>query len=220
MSKQLSRIGIEKRIRRALECLQQGDPEDAIFHIAPALDATAKKRYPDRKVGKRIKEFIFNEQPLIYYLSMQGTELIPDGIRIVIVDNDNVENPIGGHGGELADFIYHNIRCAQAHGEEIDYELIDFGRNFGIGRSSFDNDGGDLEPGRFIVSSATILALILSVICAPENKRLKLPGDISLYNRLTLSRSELPGNKSYLMAELGKLFTKTTNHPPRSIQHT
>lgn len=206
MPKSLSRKGISKRIRRALEFMAQDDPEDAIFNISPAVDATAAVRYPNKRVGERIKQYIFDEQRLIYYFSMQGKYLLPDGVRIIIVDRENADQPVGSHGGELSAFIYYCIRNPQTHEAEIDYEFIDFGRNFGIGREKFVNDGGDLLPGKFIVSKATIMALILSVVCAPENKGIKLEGDISLFGRVRLSHVELIGNKAYLMEKLLELF--------------
>ena len=182
MAKKTSQQAIEKRIRKALQYMEEGDMEDALFNIAPVIDVVAKERHKDKKqVGDRIKAFIFDEQHLIYYLSTQGKTSLPDRVRIILVDKD-VGKPVGNYGGELADFIYHNIRCAQAHDAEIDYDLIDFGRNFGIGRQKFEGDGGELAPGVFIISNATIWALILSVICAPENRRINLLSNITLYN--------------------------------------
>jgi len=211
MAKKTSRQAIEKRIRRAIQCLAENDPEDAIYNIAPAIDVVAKERRPRiNRVGDRIKEFIFDEQQLLYFLSTQGKIKLPDGVRIIMVDDHDVEKPAGGSGGELADFIYHNIRCAQSHDAEIDYHLIDIGRNFGICREWFKGDGGELEPGRFIVSNATIMGLILSVICAPENRRIKLDGDISLYNKVKLDKSKLVGNKDYLMEKLNELFSESS----------
>ncbi len=207
MAKKTSRQAIEKRIRKALQYLEEGDMEDAILNITPAIDVVAKERYKDKKrVGDRIKAFIFDEQHMIYYLSTQGKISLPDGVRIVLVDDKDTGKPVGNYGGELADFVYHNIRCAQAHDAEIDYGLIDFGRNFGIGRQIFEGDGGELAPGVFIISNATILALILSVICAPENRRIKLPGNITLYNKVQLDKNKLAGNKEYLMNKLRQIF--------------
>lgn len=207
MTKKTTRQAIEKRIRKALQCLHEGDMEDALFNIAPAIDVTAKERHKNKKrVGDRIKAFIFDEQHLIYYLSTQGKISLPDGVRIVLVDDKVTDKPVWNHGGELADFIYHNIRCAQSHDAEIDYDLIDFGRNFGIGRQKFEGDGGELDPGVFIISNATVLALILSVICAPENRRINLAGDITLYNKVPLDKTKLVGNKEYLMSKLHELF--------------
>ena len=207
MARKTSRQAIEKRIRKALQCLEEGDMEDAVLNIAPIVDVVAKERYKHKKrVGDRIKAFIFDEQHLLYYLSTQGKIAPPDGVRIVLVDNENIDKPLGNYGGELADFVYHNIRCAQTHDAEIDYDLIDFGRNFGIGRLKFERDGGDLASGVFIISNATILALILSVICAPENRRIKLPADITLYNKIVLEKNKLVGNKEYLMTKLHQLF--------------
>lgn len=206
MAKKTSSQAIEKRIRRSLQCLEEGDVEDAIFNIAPIIDVVAKERHKDKKrVGDRIKAFIFDEQYLLYYISTQGKTRLPEGVKIMLV-NWKTDEPVGGAGGELADFIYHNIRCAQSHDAEIDYELIDFGRNFGIGRQKFEGDGGELVPGVFIISNATVLALILSVICAPENRRIKLTGSITLYNKVPLDLTQLVGNKNYLMDKLNDLF--------------
>ena len=207
MAKKTSRQAIEKRIRKSIRCLEEGDPEDAIYNIAPAIDVVAKERYKDKKrVGDRIKAFVFDEQQLLYYLSTQGRILLPDGVRVIMVEDKEVDKPAGNHGGELSDFIYYNIRCSQSHDAEIDYDLIDVGLNFGIGREKFQGDGGELEPGVFIISNATILALILSIICSPENKRIKLDGDLNLYNKVRLSKTELVGNKKYLMGKLNELF--------------
>jgi len=207
MAKKTSRQAIEKRIRKAIRCLEEGDPEDAIYNIAPAIDVVAKERHKDKKrVGDRIKAFVSDEQQLLYYLSTQGRILLPDGVRLVMVEDKAADKPVGNHGGELADFIYHNIRCSQSHDAEIDYDLIDVGRDFGIGRERFEGDGGELEPGVFIISNATILALILSVICSPENKRIKLDGDLNLYSKLKLNKTELVGNKKYLLGKLNELF--------------
>jgi len=205
--KNTSNNAIEKRILKALRCLEERDAEDAVYNISPVIDVVAKKRHKSKKqVGDRVKAFIQDEQHLIYYISTQGKTSLPEGIRIVLVDPEANNKPVGKRGGELADFIYHNIRCAQAHDAEIDYEYIDFGRNFGIGRQKFTGDGGDLLPGVFIVSNATILALILAVICAPELRDIELPDDITLYNKVVLDKMELVGNKNYLMGKLEELF--------------
>ncbi|MCJ7539917.1 MAG: hypothetical protein MUO88_09680 [Desulfobacterales bacterium] len=154
---------------------------------------------------------------MIYYLSTQGKISLPEGVRIVLVDPKANNKPVGKRGGELADFIYHNIRCAQAHDAEIDYEHIDFGRHFGIGRQKFTGDGGDLTPGVFIISNATILALILAVICAPELGDIKLPDDIVLYNKVVLDKKELVGNKNYLMGKQRNCLRKANKSIERDI---
>jgi hypothetical protein len=207
MDKKLTRDEkIQKRITIAIQWLEKGDVKEASFNIAPAIDVTAKERHKDkREVGDRIRAFIFDEQNLIYYFSMQGKLPLKDGDRVVLVDKDNADKPIGGYGGELADFIY-NIRCAQTHDAEIDYDNIDYGRDFGIGRDFFVGDGGEPAPGMFIISKATVYALLLSVICAPENSRIELPGNITLCNKVHLDRNKLVGNKDYLMTKLHQLF--------------
>lgn len=207
MAKQTSRQAIEKRIRKSLKCLGEGDAEDAILHISPIIDVVAKERYTEiQSVGERVKKYISDEQSLIYYLSTQGKMKLPDDVRIILVDHNNSDKPVGGRGGELADFIYYNIRCAQTHDAEIDYEFIDFGRQFGIGRQTFEGDGRPLAPGKFVISNATVLAIILSVICSPENRRIRLDGDITLYGSIVLEKDKLVGNKEYLMEKLKHLL--------------
>ena len=99
MEKKTSRQAIQKRISKALQCMEEGDPGEAIFNIAPAIDVIAKERHKDKnKVGDRIKAFIFDEQHLIYYLSTQGKLSLSDGSRIVLVDS-NTDKPIGGVKG-------------------------------------------------------------------------------------------------------------------------
>ena len=199
---------IERCVKVALQRFEAGDMHDAIYQISPAVDVTAKSRYSNSEVGVRIKSFISDEQVLIYYLSSQGKVDLPEDVKIIMVD-EKTNRPIGNskyHAGELADFIYHNVRCAQTHDAEIDSKYIDFGRNFGIGRLTFAGDGGPLRDGMFVVSRATVLGIILSVICAPENLGLELPGDIVLSGTCILERGKLVGDKEYLMGRLKVFF--------------
>lgn len=212
MNKRSSRPAIEKRVRKAIQYLVEGDAEEALYAISPAIDVLAKQRFPTVKpVGERIKKLLGDEQWLIYYLSSQGKINLPEDASVVLIDWGS-GTPIGNpksHGGELADFVYHNIRCAQSHDAEIDYENIDIGREFGIARLVFENDGPPLDvddKGKFVISKATILALILCIVCAPENKRLQLDSDFPMFNNVVLDKDELPGNKQYLLEYLEELF--------------
>lgn len=217
MAKKTSRQSLEKRINRSLDSVIQGDFEDALYHIAPAIDVIAKERYPSKKFGgEKIKSFILDEQDIIYFVSTQGRLNLPKGVHIAIVDDSNVSQPppnvkdCKSHAGELSDYIYHNIRCAQSHDAEIDYEIIDLGRNFGIGREGFEGDGGVLPPGKFIVSNATIISIILVVIAAPEFRRLKLEGKFKLYNKVQIDKALLVGNRAYLQKCIEQLFAEET----------
>lgn len=204
---------LEKLINLSLESVLAGDMEKAIYDIAPVIDVIAKERYAEKKyVGERIKSFILDEQDIIYYLSTQGRIKLPKGVHIVMVDDQNVDQKPPNikdckrHAAELADYIYHNIRCAQSHDAEIDYDIIDIGRNFGIGRERFDGDGGNLEPGKFIISNATIISIILAVIAAPEVKQLKLEGRFKLYDKVLIDKATLVGNRLYLEDRIQEIF--------------
>lgn len=213
MAKKTSRQAIEKRINKAFESMLTGDMEEALFNIAPVIDIVAKERFKQIKlVGDRIKAYISEEQDLIYYLSYRGKFKILKGVQIAIVDHQNIEKPppnirhIKTHSAQLADYIYHNIRCAQSHDAEIDYDIIDLGRNYGIGREGFEGDGGELAPGKFIVSNATILAIVLVVVASPEIKRIKLQGHFTLNNTIMIDKQKLVGNREYLEKKLQSLF--------------
>lgn len=215
MAKKTSRQSIEKRINRSFDSLIAGEYEEALYNIAPVFDVVAKERYPDKKsVGERIKSYILDEQDIIYFLSSQGTHKAIKGVIYAMVDDEHVDQApknvkhIKTHAGTLADYIYHNIRCAQSHDAEIDHDIIDLGRNFGIGREGFSGDGGKLPKGKFIVSNATILSLILVVITSPEIKRIKLNGSIKIYNKVSIDKSLLINNKEYLNLKISELFNQ------------
>lgn len=213
MTRKTSRKNIEKRLKRTVECLAHNDLEEALYSVSPVIDVVAKERYPDKKeVGKRIKAYVFDVQHILYLISTQGKLRIPRGVHIAMVDDQHVDQPppnvkdIKTHAGELADYIYHNIRCAQTHDAEVHSEIIDLGRNFGIGRERFTGDGGDLAPGKFIISNATILGLFLVTVASPELRRVRLEGTIKLWDRYPVDLEKLPGDGGYLDELLDRIF--------------
>lgn len=217
MAKKTSRQAIEKKINRSLASFVENDMEEALFQIAPVINVIAKERYPKVKfVGEMIKSYILDEQDIIFYLSTQGILKLPKGVQIMMVDDENCDQVpsnvqhIKSHAAQLADYIYHNMRCAETHDAEIDHDIIDLGRNFGIAREKFEGDGGDLAPGKFIVSNATVLAIVLTAIASPEIRRIKLDGSIKLYNSVLIDKKQLVGNRLYLEKSLEKLFVKKT----------
>lgn len=213
MTRKTSRKNIEKRMRRTIECLARDDLEEALYSVSPVIDVIAKERYPDTKrVGERIKAYIFDVQHTLYLVSTQGRLRIPLGVHIAIVDDQHADQPppnvkdFKTHAGELADYIYHNIRCAQTHDAEVHSEIIDLGRNFGIGRERFSGDGGDLAPGKFIISNATILGLFLVTLASPELRRVRIVGTLKLWDRHPIDLAQLIGNEEYLDDFLGRIF--------------
>ncbi|MCJ7539916.1 MAG: hypothetical protein MUO88_09675 [Desulfobacterales bacterium] len=57
--KYTSKNAIEKRVLKALRCLEDRDAEDAVYNISPVIDVVAKKRHKSKKqVVERIKAFI------------------------------------------------------------------------------------------------------------------------------------------------------------------
>lgn len=135
--------------------------------LAPALEATAKKRYPDEKPSPRTQRFLKDERNLIYGLSTQFQ---------FAVEGDGAM--IHGQDGELHRIIYKFIRCALAHEAQIDFSKIVLGGDFGIAQILLQGSSLVVPPGKYLISSATIFSLIFSVVLAKENAQLPKTGVI------------------------------------------
>lgn len=96
--------GIKNRVVRALHAFYEVDLEEALFQIAPAIDATAQKRYPGKKPGVRVRTFLKDEQDLIYGFSTQNRILVSQSAAIAF-----------GNDGEFQSIVYKFVRCAQSH---------------------------------------------------------------------------------------------------------
>lgn len=77
----MTQTAISRRVEASIICLYDKRYEDAFIHLFPAVDQTAKKRYPSLGVGKRIKSFIADEELLITGIAINNTMRINvDGI--------------------------------------------------------------------------------------------------------------------------------------------
>lgn len=57
--------GVSRRIQQCVEHIQERDWEGALVNLFPALDKTAKKRWPTARVGERLRVFLEEEQTMI-----------------------------------------------------------------------------------------------------------------------------------------------------------
>lgn len=137
---------ISKRISSALDHLQNNKFEESLLNLFPALDKTAQLRFPSEGVGNRFKKFISDQWDII----------APIGLGSFI----GKKCTFGGITYEEA--IYKLARNHLIHEGEFNSDM------------SFTNNDGSIVGGRWELSNKNILALIISVISAKENKNLKL----------------------------------------------
>ena len=190
--------GIRNRILRAMDAFYIDDLEEALFQIAPAIDATAKKRYSRKKPGDRVRSFLKDEQDILYGLSTQN--------RVNVEQSASV---IYGEDGEFQSILYKFVRCAQAHDAELDTAKITLGGDFGIGRILIKGASLNPSPGIVLVSRATVLALIFAVLCAAENSQLDL-SDITIpfLSEPSLELTPLVGNKAGFIEKYRTIFSQ------------
>lgn len=188
--------GIKNRVIRALNAFYADDLEEALFQIAPAIDATAQKRYAGKKPGVRVRAFLKDEQDLIYGFSTQNRALVSQGAAIVF-----------GSDGEFQSIVYKFVRCAQSHDAALDTSKVTLGGDFGIG--TFIIQGASLtpQPGTILVSRATVLALIFAVVCAIENARLDLSAiTIPFFSEPNMQLAPFVGKKANFIRKYCELF--------------
>jgi hypothetical protein len=189
--------GIKNRVIRALNALYADDLEEALFQIAPAIDATAQKRYPGKKPGFRTRAFLKDEQELIYGFSTQNRVMVSLGTTIIF-----------GNDGEFQSILYKFVRCAQSHDAALDTSKVTLGGDFGIG--CFFIEGASLkpQPGTVLISKATIFALIFAVVCAIENARLDLSDfAIPFFSEPSMPLAPFVGNRAGFIQKYSAFFT-------------
>ena len=143
---------ISRRIKSSIEALQKKKYEESLLNCFPALDKTAKRRSPNKKVGERFRNFIKDQWRIIAPIGL-GT-LMGEGCTF------------GGMAYE--DAIYNLARNHLVHEGE-------FSCNMRFTSKKYSVVGGD-----WALSENNIFALILAVITAKENKGLSLSPDIQL----------------------------------------
>lgn len=188
--------GIKNRVVRALQAFYENDLEEALFQIAPAIDATAKKRYPGKKPGDRVRTFLKDEQDLIYRFSTQNRALVDRGSTI-LYEGD----------GEFQSIVYKFVRCAQSHDAALDTSKVTLGGEFGIGRMMIKGASLEPQPGTILISRATVLSLIFAVVCAIENDGLDLTDvAIPFFTIPSMQLAPFVGKRDKFIQKIHELF--------------
>jgi hypothetical protein len=132
---------IGRRVDSTIDAIIRNDYENALIHLFPALDKTAKRRRPKSGVGERIKAFIADQQIIITAIAFQNIftqDCMFDGLT-------------------FSDAIYKFGRTSIAHEGELDERLrIIPGNNLRIGKV-------------WELPASTVSAMAIAVIIAPEN---------------------------------------------------
>ena len=114
-----------------------GKTDVSLSLISSALDATAKKVFPNQKNSQRIKNFIRKYMYIVTNFGFPG--ISATAIRIKCIDVPNLKPDDEGYVG-IEDIIYHTIRCGLIHECDIEKhieftvntELGDFNKVFKI----------------------------------------------------------------------------------------
>lgn len=103
-------IKISEYIKSSIEATDRAELEQAMMFVCSAIDGTAKKAYPNMKVGERFCKLINDNIDII--------ELMFGGINLqetIFPLNNNK----GISGMTFAEIVYEKYRCCLAHGEEL-----------------------------------------------------------------------------------------------------
>jgi len=132
---------ISRRVADCIKEMELNNTEGALLNLFPAIDVTAKRRYPkEKKVGVRFKKFL-NDQEVFIYFTATGA---------------SIKNVTAG-GLSLADALYKFGRTSMMHDGELE------------NRISFDAQDASMGK-QWFLTKGFIAGMIISVAIAEENK--------------------------------------------------
>jgi hypothetical protein len=168
------KMSIGNRIDEAIEKLKSGDFENALIQISIAIDATATKKFNnEKKVGKRVRNFIMEYQDYLMHFQMDGRVKIATAAIYY------------GDKGSLGDVLYKSIRCALLHNADISDQVV-FKPGSIMG----------MEYGKFIVSEKLLWGLVLILIGQEVNARQSLKSlHKAYYDNTEISLNDMWGKE-------------------------
>lgn len=102
----LKQGSVGRRIESCLNEMAVDNFEAALVHLFPAIDNTAKKRYPKEKVGERIRMFLKDSETIIQFLATTN-------VLTIIAEGMSFEQAIYKFG-----------RTSIMHEGELDHRLV------------------------------------------------------------------------------------------------
>jgi hypothetical protein len=167
---------IGNRIHEAISKVAAGDLENALIQVSIAIDASGKKKRPNKGVGVRYKEFIRDHESLIYFMIVGIKSSAKPVMSFPLNNGDTID---------IAHAYYKSVRNGLLHDGEIgdNLEVVE-GNVIGY------------KDEKISISTTILWALILAVVCDPINANEKLEGT----HTLTTSK----GNKIHIHESWGK----------------
>ncbi len=178
---------ISKRIDTAMMHLANNDFENALIQISIAIDRTAKKKWANKGVGIRIKNFINEYETFIYQFISFGQIQLSKGGKISIQMT-------------LDELLYKAIRCSLLHGDDIEdfINIVDTNDKIGV------------KNGKLIITPAYITGFMFSVIVDAKNKNEYCKSDpiFGIYGKAPIKINNLWGNLVAVQKYTGYTFKK------------
>ena len=145
-------MSVSDRVREAIDCLQRGQPTNALIQVSIAIDATAKALYPRDKVGQRCKKFLRENQALITLFGLGFLDIHGD------IHYSWPDDPRGYKTQE--EVLYNVVRCSLLHDGELDERV----------RLTHERVLGSERGGIVLLSTHIITGLILAVVASTPAK--------------------------------------------------
>jgi len=167
----------------ALRHIAEGDYRLALLDISAAVDRTAKRKYSDKKPGKRIKRFVKEYQTLIYMFWTVGSLYIHPKATVSFLN-----------GKQIDDVFYKLLRNPAVHGDE--FESIAFRDDRGIIA---------IKDGRLHINRDLLIGFLLSVIVDDTNaaERCAKQWIIELSDKVVIDINTAFGNIHYVQSLMG-----------------
>jgi hypothetical protein len=153
-------MSISKRVAEAIDQMNAGDPESALFQICSVLEATATQFYGKKGRGS-YKDFIHDNLDLITRIAL-GPRIL--NINLAYDLNKNLppgEKPVPSNADgtfPIQAIFYHAVRCSLYHGAKLPADLI-----FNDKRLI------EVQSDKLILPSSLVSGLIYSVVACPIN---------------------------------------------------
>ncbi|WP_027630690.1 hypothetical protein [Ruminiclostridium cellobioparum] len=151
-------MAVSDRVQEALIKLEEHDVDNALIQLSIAVDATAKKMFPQLKNAQRIKSFLKAKRTFIWWTLYNGIPNSDGEFYLSFADKGYVS---------IEDIMYKYIRCRLLHEGEAPANIsFDYVEYFKVNADS-----------SLILPVAYLYAILWAVISSDENKNEKMVRD-------------------------------------------
>lgn len=161
-----------EHVRKSMLDFDDGDVESSMMHACAAIDGTAKKRYPSKRVGDRFTQLIRDHYDIFGPMALPAVDLHAQRWPI------EVKNPTAPGGGvDTADLIYGIHRCTHGHGDVLPqgFELLPNAMGEQGVTHTIVSARRLPADGRVQLSDRVVWGLLGVAVLAPENKLQRIP---------------------------------------------